>query len=434
MKRHIVVLGAGYAGLAAARILGRALRHSSAYDVILVDRNDYHELKPKLPEAVGEWTDCQVQVPIRDTLVKLPVSFAQAQITGLDPQARWVLTDSGILRYWRLIWALGAQPDLLPGGQTIPGLAEIAIAPYSREQACRLRRQLGTLVRHAAALLGRAERRPFLTVVVAGGGFVGMEIAGELMDRLKSLTRRYGLAPQEPRVLLVESRSNLLGFDSRLSAAALKILRAKGVEVRLGVRLTEVRRDHVRLSDGSRVDSYIPVWTGGIRGNSLVAGSTLAMDEQDRIWVDAQLRAANQPEIYAVGDGARSRTLDHHPELGSSGQAAVDQGQAVARAILAEIEGRKPRPYRPRSRGTVVLLGHREAIARIGPWAPLRPVAPWLKQVPLIEHLWRLGGLRLVARHWHSTILPLLAPGCVDRHTLAGDGPVPVKSRCGGEK
>src|SRR5579875_3152493 len=170
MTRPIVILGAGYGGLTTARALGQALRGNSAHPVMLVDAHDYHELKPKIPEAVGEWTDCSVQVPVREILDDWSVTFVQARVTGVDLRDHTVQSANGPLPYWRLVWAMGGQPDFSPGGQIIPGLDENAIAPYSHGQACRLRHHLGGLVQQAALASSPADRRPLVTVVVAGAG------------------------------------------------------------------------------------------------------------------------------------------------------------------------------------------------------------------------------------------------------------------------
>src|SRR5579884_2456140 len=188
MTQPIVVIGAGYGGLTAARALGSALRHDHEHPVILVDAHDYHELKPKLPEALGASIDCDVQVPVRAVLDTDSVAFVQSAVTGVDPQAHVVQTEAGPLPYWRLVWALGGEPDFAPAGIPIPGVAETAIAPYSRGQACRLRHHLRTLVEQAAAATSAEDRCSMLTILVAGGGFVGVEVAGELADRLVDLT------------------------------------------------------------------------------------------------------------------------------------------------------------------------------------------------------------------------------------------------------
>lgn len=427
MTHRIVVLGAGFGGLVAARTLGQRLSPSSPYEVVLLDRSEAHELKPKLPEAVGAWIDCTVHVPVQDVLADQPVRFIQAEVQGLNPETHEVITSEGPLSYWRLVWALGALPDFQPNGQSIPGLSpELAIAPYNAGQACRLRRQIGGFLAQAATL-PPAERQPLLTVVIGGGGFVGTEMAGQLADRLAALAKRYQIPDEEIRLILVEPRLRLLAdFDERLGRAAARTLAAKGVDLRLGVGLAEIQPDHILLSDGARIDTRTVVWAGGVRGLPLAKASGFTTDARDRIWVNATLQSVDWPEIYAIGDSARSDYLERIPTLAGSGQAAAGQGAAVARAILAETRGEAPRPYHLPKRGVVTLVGHRDAVAHVGPWAPLQPVAPWLKQAAMLSHLRHLGGVRLVRRHWHSTLLPLVAPDRVDRYSHAGDAPIPV--------
>ncbi len=407
--RNILVLGAGYAGLTAAQALGKALRGRPDYQVVLVDRRDSHELKPKLPEAVGEWTDCVVQVPIRDVLDPAQVRFLETGVTGADPAEHVVFTEQGALPYWRLVIALGAQPDFAPDGRVIPGVADVAIAPYSQGAACHLRHHLAQVVEEASLQSAEQEREALLTVVVAGAGFVGVEMAGQLADRLKQLKARYNLPAQAGGVILVERRSGVLGFEPDLDHDALDGLVLQGVDVRLGVRLAQAWPDRVRLSDGTEIRTPTLVWTGGVRGTTPAASLGLPTDDKACIYVDATLRVRGWPDVYAIGDGAQCAALDDRPELVNSGQSAVAQGRFVARAIMAETHGKAVPVYRPSTRGAVVLLGYDRAVARLGPWAPVHRGARWLKQLPTLEHLWRVGGVPLLRQHWSSTILPLIS-------------------------
>lgn len=426
MTQPIVILGAGYGGLTAARALGRSFRGDPEHPVILVDANGFQELKPKIPEAVGEWIDCAVRVPLEEILDPQSVTFVQAVVKGVDLAGRVVETEAGPLPYWRLVWALGGQPDFSPGGQTIPGLVETAIAPYSHGQACRLRHHLGALAQRAGSIPTSDNRRALLTVVVAGGGFVGAEMAGVLADRLALLASRYDLDPSETRVVLAEPKEALIGFDAVLGRAALAKLRSKGVDVRVGVGVREATPHHVLLTDNSILATHTLVWTAGLRGHRLAEMTEFVLDERGRIHTDASLHAIGLREVYVIGDGAHAPVLEPRPDLVNSAQAAVEEGAFVARAILSEVRGKTVPQYLPRSKGTVILLWHRTAVARVGPFAPLGWIAPWLKQVPTLEHLWNVGGPRLVAHHLNSTLLPLIAPRFVHRYALAGDAPTPV--------
>ncbi len=227
-------------------------------------------------------------------------------------------------------------------------------------------------------------------------------------------------------MVVLDPRARLLGFGPELDVAALEALHARGVDIQLGIGLAGAAPGVAHLTDGSSIPSETLVWTGGLRGTAAAASLGLPTDESGRIPVHASLRVVGPPAIYAIGDGARCAALDDRPDLVNSGQAAVAQAQVVARAIAAEIAGRPAPVYEPRGRGVVVLLGHRDAVARVGRWQAPRWLAPWLKQVPVLEHLWRLGGGRLALGAWRSTLLPLVAPGRVDRYTLAGDAPCPL--------
>jgi NADH dehydrogenase len=187
-------------------------------------------------------------------------------VPSRNPATQEVITREGPLSYWRLIWALGAQPDFQPQRRQVLGLSpELAIAPYNTGQACRLRRQIGGYLAQAATL-SPTERQPLLTVVISGGSFVGTEIAGQLADRLAGLSKHHQIPDKEIRLVLVEPCSRLFAdFDERLGQAAGRILSVKGVSLRFGVGLAVIYPDHVLLSDGTRIDTHTVVWAGGVR-------------------------------------------------------------------------------------------------------------------------------------------------------------------------
>jgi NADH dehydrogenase len=208
------------------------------------------------------------------------------------------------------------------------------------------------------------ERRILLTFAVVGGGPTGVEYAGALSELVRLVLRREfrGLDPSDARVLLLEGSDRVLGaFDPSLSAAALRSLRHKQVEVWLGALVREVRPDEVELTDGRRLRAATVVWTAGVRGAEIGRMLGEELDRQGRVPVEPTLQVPGRPEVLVIGDLAG---LDGLPMLIP---VAMQQAKHGARVIGALMAGRAPEPFRYHDPGIMATIGRNSAVAQIGP-------------------------------------------------------------------
>jgi NADH:ubiquinone reductase (H+-translocating) len=362
-RPRIVITGAGFAGFTAARELCRLARGRA--DVVLINPTDYFLYTPLLPEVSAGLLDP------RDITVSLSAELPHAQLmladaTGVDlAQRRVHYTDiegrSGSIGYHHVVISVGSVNKLLP----VPGVAEHAHGFRGIPEALYLRDHLTRQIELADASDDPVERAARTTFVVVGAGYTGTEVAAHGVLYTDVLYKRHPrLGGDRPRWLLVDIADRVLPeLDPRLSATADKVLRKRGVDVRMQTSVADAMAEGVRLSDGSRVPTRTLIWCVGVRPDPLVADLGL-QTEQGRLLVDEYLNVPGWPGVHACGDAAAVPDLTRPGEFTPmTAQHAVRQGRRVARNIAAHYGVGRPRPYRHRDLGFVVDLGGTDAAA-----------------------------------------------------------------------
>lgn len=364
-RPRVVIVGAGFGGLWAAR----ALAHIQA-DVLLLDRNNYHTFFPLLYQvAAAELEPEDIAFPVRSILRRLPnVQFALAEVKAIDPSSRLVKTADRVIPYDFLILAVGSKSYFFG----IPGAAEYSFPLKTLEQAVTLRNHILCCFERASQEPDAALRGRILTFVIVGGGPTGVELAGALSELIhgplcKDLPK---LDLREVRLVLLEAVDRLLpGQPERLGAYAMQRLRKMGVEVRLRAMVSAVTARAVHLKEGTEIPAETVMWTAGVRG----AGAPLPLDSgqgtawglpasrDGRIPVLPTLQARGYPEIYVAGDLARVE--EESRPLPMLAPVAIQQGTRAARNIERQHEGQDPLPFNYRDRGAMTTIGRNAAVA-----------------------------------------------------------------------
>ncbi|WP_433064627.1 NAD(P)/FAD-dependent oxidoreductase [Dactylosporangium sp. CS-033363] len=423
-RPRIVIVGAGFAGYQAARTLLR--RSRGAAEVVVVNPTDYFLYLPLLPEVAGGALDPRdVSVPLQDTLPG--VRLVLGEVDRVDPHARMVSYtgpegNTGNLGYHRLVLAAGSVTKLLP----IPGVADHAHGFRGVPEALYLRDHLIRQIELADAAM--AERRARMTFVVVGAGYTGTEVAAQGQLLTAAIAARHPrLRDTPPCWLLLDTAEQVLpGMDATMAAGADKVLRGRGIDVRLGTSVQEATADGVTLTDGRQVPSRTLIWCVGVRPDPVVENAGLPMDE-GRVRVDAHLRVPGFPDVYACGDAAAVPDL-HNPGRYTpmTAQHAVRQGRAVAHNIAASYGIGELRRYRHRDLGFVVDLGGWQAVAN-----PLHvPLSgPLARAVTRGYHLTALPSNRLrTMADWlftATTSRPGISLGLVDKNAIPLDTDAP---------
>jgi NADH dehydrogenase len=361
-SQQIIIAGGGYAGLQIAVRLGDWLKDRDDAQAMLVDRHDYHEIIPELPDvAAGDRPVADVRMPLAN-LVGQHVTFLQTAIAGFDLTERHLLTEAGPLPYTRLVIALGSQSN----SYGIPGVPQHTLNLYSVDAATRVWAAVNATVDAAAEQHDAEQARRLLTVVVGGGGATGVEVAGDIAEQLPELVRRRGLSPELAKVIIVQRGPTILaGSSPALIAKARQTLEQLGVEVRTNSPIAAATADGFKLEDGELVRGGVLVWAGGMKAPDLVFGSGLPIVRDGRVRVDPYLRVVDHPEIYVAGDLAF--VLDpatSHP-LAPLAQTAIDEGNNVARNLQADLEQRPLEPFAYHSKGFVVAVGRHGGVADV---------------------------------------------------------------------
>ena len=359
---QIVIAGAGYAGLHVALRLSAKTRNHPNAELLVIDRHDYHQIITELPRvAAGTRAADAVRIPVQDVLAA-GVRFVQSEIHGVDLAAQRLKTELGPIGWTRLVLALGSRPNDF----AIPGLAERSLSLYTASDAEQVWAAVSDTLADAAATTDVDRQRRLTNVVVGGGGATGVELAGELAEILPELARRCGLPPGLPSVQLLEAgRTILAGSSPPLIEKAARLLSDLGVQVSLNATIAAATEEGVRLTDGQLVAGGVFVWAGGVKAPELIADAGLPTGHNGRVKVDRYLRALGHEDIYVAGDLASVVDLRTGHVLPPLAQAALEEGETVARNLDAELRGRPLEAFTFHDKGFVVSVGTSRGVADI---------------------------------------------------------------------
>jgi NADH dehydrogenase len=386
---RIVVLGGGFAGLEAMRVLERELRGRRDVELTLVSDHNYLLFTPLLPQVASSLVEPRhIVQPIRDIRGARRFRFRRDRVEDIDLGGRRVILAEGEIAYDYLVIALGG---VTPTFDT-PGVDEYALNYKRLDDAVVLRDHLIDLAEHADHEADPQVRRRMLTVCVVGGGYTGVELVTELQDFYHSyvVPRYRGIEPGDYRLILVEAGDEILrGVHPTLAGRARRRLDREGIEVRTGTRVSRVHPGAVEVQGGARIAVGLTIWAAGVKGHPTLAGLAVARDRLGRLVVDDRLRIPGHPEVYGAGDAVtvEARPAASIPII----PAALAHGRLAAENIVAVLSGRPERAIDFAPRGMLVSLGERDAVVEV---LGLRfsGYLAWLFWNAL--HLYKLVGLR----------------------------------------
>jgi NADH dehydrogenase FAD-containing subunit len=329
---RVLVLGAGYAGMAAAIQLAARVKRRENVQVTLVNPQERFTERLRLHISATGQQVSEMNIP--ELLEGTGAQFVRGWVTAVDANAKIVrIDDNRVLHYDTLVYGLGSVADT----GAVPGVEDHAYTLDSAQDAELLADQLGRL--------GRG------TVVVGGSGLTGVESAAEIAERHPELNVVL-LGRQEPGAAMSPKPK------AYLHAALARL----GVRVRSGVEVVKVFPDSVELADGESIAADVVLWTSGTRVSPLAAAAGLTVDERGRIITDAALRSVSHPDVYAVGDAAAIR--QGYGVMHGTCQGGMPTGVHAAVSIVRALSGKQPKPFRFGYYHTPVSLGRHDAVVQ----------------------------------------------------------------------
>ncbi|MBI2436483.1 MAG: NAD(P)/FAD-dependent oxidoreductase [Candidatus Magasanikbacteria bacterium] len=382
LKTDILILGAGIGGFETFRTLSKLLkRHNINKKITIVDENNYFTFVPMLHEvATGSIEPTHCAIPLRELIYKTPHEFINARVEYINPEKKQVTTHEGIIDYEFAVIALGSVTNYF----NTPGAEQYTHNVRSLISALKLKYEL----------LGQLNNthKEELNICIVGGGYTGVEIAGQLYDlALREVTQLY--PHKKMSITLIHSGDTILNYmPKKVQDKVARRLEKKGVEILLNAKVSKVSNDAVVLADGKTLTSDLTIWTAGFENIGPHYMDPKYCCQKSRIQVTGELTMPDFPHTYALGDNAE--ILDPHTHIAypQLAEAAHLEGRYLAHHILRTIHGKKNTRFVFHSKGTLMPVGDWYGVAQIGPFILFGKLAWWIRRtvyVMFMPGFWR---------------------------------------------
>lgn len=363
MKKQIVILGGGFAGVYTYLSLMRNAATKN-FDVLIINNTNHFLFTPMLHEvATGSLAEHQIVESLRSIMQKRGGEVLVADVLDVNLDRKKISTPEGDVGYDVLVVALGATTQFYG----VTGAAEHSYVLKTLQDAARLKGKFIECFDAAINIKDVEERKKLLTFSVIGGGPTGVELVAEMADLFfETLIPLYGdkIHKNEITLTLINRGKEILHmFDESLRTSALAVLRKKGVKVLLDVVVKEVTAAEVVLEDGTKIPSMHTMWAAGVSPTSIKIDPEVERDRSGRILIDSHLRIKGHTDVFALGDIAAQQNT-HGDALPMLAQVAVQQGKAAGKNIAAFLSGKQPTPFVYRSKGSLVSLGQWHAVGK----------------------------------------------------------------------
>ncbi|HLR42035.1 MAG TPA: NAD(P)/FAD-dependent oxidoreductase [Pseudogracilibacillus sp.] len=393
-KPKIVVLGAGYAGLKTTRELTKMLSPEEA-DIVLVNKHNYHYESTWLHEvAAGTINPNQARFMISDVISPNRVRLIYDLVEKVDTEEQRVILENGELTYDYLVIALGFESNTFG----IKGMEENAHAIVDIDSSRLIREHIE--LKFAQYNNDENRKDSDLTILVGGAGFTGIELVGELAEKVPQLCKKYDIDRRKARIINVEAMPSILPmFDKDLVEYAKQSLADRGVEFRLGTAINECTEDGFIVGeDNEKIEAGTIVWTGGVTGSSVLGKSGFELN-RGKVTVDGDLRAPGHDNVFILGDCAWVMDEEAGRPFPPTAQAAMQHADVCANNVKALLTGGPLETFVFNDRGTVASLGVTDGIGTVFNGTPLKgKAAASMKKVVDNRSIFLLGGTKILLK------------------------------------
>lgn len=363
MTKKIVILGAGYAGVHAAKKLAKKYKKNADVEITLIDKNPFHTLMTELHEvAGGRVPEESVKIELSKIFHRTKVKVVVDYIENVNTDKKLVTTTKGKFEYDYLIVGTGSEPAFFG----VPGVKENGFTLWSLEDALKIREHIKSRFKAASYESDEAKRRKMLTFIVAGSGFTGIEMAGELLEWKTKLAYDYRVDVSEVNIMVVEAMSTILNMlDRKQADKAERYMLKHGVEVLKDSPIVEVTPDGIKLKNGKQIPTETLIWTCGVQANHEAADYGLKTVRAGRLEANEYMEAVGKEGVYVVGDIAYYEEEQGKPNpqiVEAAEQTAVTAVKNIVESI--DSSGNKV-PFKSNYHGFMVSIGGRYGVANL---------------------------------------------------------------------
>lgn len=393
--KKIVILGAGYSGVAAAIQLNKKLRKNGNVSITLIDKNPYHTLMTELHEVAGARVELDsVQVRLSKIFAETKVKVVLDVIENIDFKKQQLNSETDNYQYDYLIIGSGAEPAFFG----VEGVKENGFSIWSLPEALAIKSHIIEMFEKASVERNIEKRRTLLTFVVAGAGFTGIETVGELAEWKYRLCEEHEIDPKEVRLLVVEAMCNILPILSeRLIKKSEKYLKSMEIDVIVNAAITKVEKDSITLKDGTNIKTNTLIWTCGVQGSQFGADLGLTMGKRNRVQVNEYMQSIDYTNVYLVGDNIYFEE-DEKP-VPQIVETAIQTAETAAHNIEADINDKAKKPFKSNYHGIMVSIGSKNAVSNVMNVETSGFAAMGTKHLVNLHYLWGVGGFRQVVAY-----------------------------------
>lgn len=443
-KTRIAILGGGYGGIEAAKVLSKKYKKHDAVEITIIDKNTYHTLMTELHEVAGSRVEPDaVMVSYERIFSGRKVKVVTDFITGIDFEKRTLISDKTEYGYDYLILSTGGAPEFFD----IEGVQENSFSLWSLEDAMRIREHFEERFRLAAKEPNPELKKQMVSFVVAGAGFTGIELMGEFAERRDILCEKYHIPISEVKMVIVEALDSILPIlEKKLRKKVVSYLESKGVEILLNARITGAEEGKVLLADGTEILTDTFIWTCGIHGSEftsridLTKGNTARgecsvasaegihgmcgcrFEEEERhvvgvrgrILVNEFMQSPDYDNVYAVGDNLWF--VENEKVLPQIVETAIQTGNTAAKNIIADLENTTKQAFKSNYHGFMVSVGGKYGVSNAGGMKVSGFMAMAMKHLVNMHYLFGIAGFNAVWTYLKHEFFDMK-----DRRTFLGE-------------
>jgi NADH:ubiquinone reductase (H+-translocating) len=389
-KPKIVILGAGYGGIITSKKLERLLKSGEA-DVTLINKHEYHYITTQLHKTgAGTAADRQIAMEIPELINPEKTNFIKGSVTGVDVKKQAVhLEDGQTVKYDYLLIALGFDIETFG----IPGIEEHAFAIRSFRSTKAIYNQI---IRQLNQYKEDKDSSR-LTFVVAGGGFTGVEMLGELAEGLPKLCKKYDVPFEAVKIVAVEAAPSVIPFFPKESIKyTTEVLEKFNIDMYMSTKIVECTPRKVVLENDIEIPTRTLIWSCGVKGNPIIQNCGLPV-EKGKLPIDSYLRVKGMKNIFSIGD-CSIFMKDEKNTLPPTAQVALQEADVCAKNIVAALRGGSLKAFEYHHKGSVASIGNFAAVGKVGNFRLSGLFAAFMKQVIEARYLLNLGGPSLIIK------------------------------------